>query len=225
MTIAFAAFLVLTFDRRYAVSPQRLSRRGILAFRWRHPQTFGFAFVTLFHLSFILAQIFWGFFGFRQSRVNWKKRFSHQSSDSFYEHYVTNALTFLLSKLVHFNLSNFQALFQLLATVDRYGIIPPTADVYRARKRDRLRYSHKFIFGNTAVFCHKGYTVIKWKVFIFIQHLAVWTLSLELSFWSMEPWTRFRLDGGRSYDWHFNAQPWTFSLQHGTLSFPIMSYT
>lgn len=143
--LPFAAFLVLTFDGRYyAVSPQRLSRRNLgfpmasSADVWVH---ICHAPPFKLHLS---AYIF---------LRKLKKRFSNQYCDSFYQHYVTNALTFLLSKLVYFNLSSFQTLFQLFFR-SLYGAIPLTADVYRARKRIVLGILINLFWVNTADFCY-----------------------------------------------------------------------
>jgi hypothetical protein len=137
LSIAFAAFLVLTFDGRYyAVSPQRLSRRNLgfpmasSADVWVH---ICHAPPFKLHLS---AYIF---------LRKLKRRISNQYCDSFYEHYVTNALTFLLSKLVYFNLSSFQALFQLLYRSLRRNTTHCLCLL--STKEDGLRYSHKFILG------------------------------------------------------------------------------
>jgi hypothetical protein len=98
---------------------------GMLCFRWCHPQTFWFAFVTLVHLSFILAQIFGGLFSLDDN----SSRKIDQTGTQFVINptvRLTNAIsqarflvdTFMLSKFIHFHLASFQRFFQRLESVD-----------------------------------------------------------------------------------------------------------
>lgn len=112
------------------------SSAGILGFRWCHPQTFWFAFVTLVHLSFISAQVFGGLFTLKDD--------STTVDDSNINHLnirLTNTIsqarflidTFFLSKFIHFHLASFQNFFENLNCVDSVSPIA-FADVQRARK-------------------------------------------------------------------------------------------
>ncbi len=98
----------------------------ILVFRWRHPQTLWFTFVTFVHLAFISAQVFGGLFTMA-AKVDHKEDSSNQSvsnSTTRYTNYISQIRflidTFLLSKLLHFNLAAFQKFFQGLNIVDRW---------------------------------------------------------------------------------------------------------
>ena len=98
---------------------------GMLCFRWCHPQTFWFAFVTIVHLSFILAQIFGGLFSLGDNA----SREIDQTGTQFVINptvRLTNAIsqarflvdTFMLSKFIHFHLASFERFFQRLESVD-----------------------------------------------------------------------------------------------------------
>lgn len=112
------------------------SSAGILGFRWCHPQTFWFAFVTLVHLSFISAQVFGGLFTLKDdsttvddSNINHLNiRLTHTISQA---RFLID--TFFLSKFIHFHLASFQNFFENLNCVDFVSPIA-FADVQRARK-------------------------------------------------------------------------------------------
>ena len=103
------------------------SLAGILTFRWCHPQTFWFAFVTLVHLSFIVAQLFWGCFALAaqvdQQGGSSPDQLTSNSSIR-YTNYIAQMRflvdSFLLSKLIHLNLSSFQAFFERLGNTDHW---------------------------------------------------------------------------------------------------------
>lgn len=111
----------------------------ILVFRWCHPQTLWFTFVTLIHLAFISAQVFGGLFTL-SAKVDHPEDSPNQSvsnSTARYTNFISQIRflidTFLLSKLLHFNLAAFQKFFQGLNIVDRCVPLPFNA-IKRSRK-------------------------------------------------------------------------------------------
>lgn len=111
---------------------------GILNFNWCHKQTLWFTFVTLVHLAFISAQVFQGIFGLTpkvdqdvsgtQLIINPMSRYTNSISQA---RFLVD--TFLIPKLVSFNLSSLQILLDRLDGVD-YWVSSSSSVVRRARK-------------------------------------------------------------------------------------------
>ena len=103
----------------------------ILAVRLCHPQSFWFIIVTFAHLSFILAQVFGGVYFLPVDHSN------SQPSTVRYTNLISQTRflvdTFLVSKLLLFNLATYQKCFHRLNSVDVWVPLTLSA-VKRTRK-------------------------------------------------------------------------------------------